>query len=33
MMTPSAVEWEIRHTRDRGGGPVAAKILVPDRPQ
>jgi nitronate monooxygenase len=29
MMTPNAVEWEIRQARDRGGGPLAANILLP----
>jgi nitronate monooxygenase len=29
MMTAKAVEWEIRQARDRGGGPVAANILLP----
>jgi nitronate monooxygenase len=29
MMTPKAVECEIRQARDRGGGPLAANILLP----
>lgn len=29
MMTANALKWEIRQARDRGGGPVAANILLP----